>query len=108
MRVFPESGWRFCRTLGCPVVYFHDTEDPVECGEVSAEIAQKSERAGRPVCYCFGYSAADIWADPEGLVVEDIKARCRSGEDRCGETNPQGSCCLGNVSALRRAAGWPR
>ncbi|MFT5585782.1 MAG: hypothetical protein ACI9VR_003375 [Cognaticolwellia sp.] len=101
-RDFQHDGWRFCRTVDCPVAYFHDGEAVVDVAAVSVEITQKTTAPDRPVCYCFGYSAADILADHDGLIPADIKARCRRGEDRCPETNPQGSCCLGNVFGVWR------
>ena len=56
-----------------------------------------------PLCYCFGYTAADIAAeiraDGATTIPDAITAHCRRGEDRCPETNPQGSCCLGNIRA---------
>lgn len=102
-REFRDGDWRFCRTLNCLVAYFHDSEPLVEVKDVSVVITHKTTDPRRLVCYCFGFTAADIAADPDGLITEDIKGRCRRGEDRCPETNPQGSCCLGNVLALRRA-----
>ncbi len=104
-RDFQLNGWRFCRTLACPVAYFHDREAVVEVAAVQVEILQKSREPDRPVCYCFDHAAADILADSDGVIAADIKVRCRRGEDQCSATNPQGSCCLGNVLELRRLAG---
>lgn len=95
------DAWSFCRSLGCPVAYYRGAH-VIGVDAVSVTIHQKSTDPSRPVCYCFGHSAEDIERDADGAIPADIKERCRNGEDRCPETNPQGSCCLGNVLAVRR------
>ena len=105
-RTFEGDTWKFCRTTDCPVAYY-DGSDIVVVEAVSVTISQKTTDPSRPVCYCFGYSASDISNDNVGAIPADIKERCRRGEDRCPETNPQGSCCLGNVLALTRPAKVP-
>ena len=42
-----------------------------------------------------------VLRQPVGVTAA-ITERCRRGEDRCPETNPQGACCLGNVRAISR------
>jgi uncharacterized protein with PIN domain len=98
-RTFEGSTWKFCRTTDCAIAYYNGGNIiPVDA--VCVVISQKTTAASRPVCYCFGHSARDIEDDHAGTIAADIKERCRRGEDRCPETNPQGSCCLGNVLAL--------
>lgn len=97
-----SEGWRFCRSAACGVAYYHPRGNTVPVSALPVRVGQKETAPDRPVCYCFGYSAQDIARDPH-RVSEDIKERCRRGEDRCAETNPQGSCCLGNVLGIARA-----
>jgi len=97
-----SEGWRFCRSAHCGVAYYHVRGNTVPVSALPVRVGLKETAPDRPVCYCFAYSEQDIARDPNG-VSEDIKARCRRGEDRCAETNPQGSCCLGNVLAIARA-----
>ncbi|TAN41058.1 MAG: BFD-like (2Fe-2S) protein [Nitrospirae bacterium] len=47
------------------------------------------------VCYCFGYSEADIEQDVQShnghsSILERIKASKQAGQCRCPETNPLG------------------
>jgi len=98
----PSEGWRFCRSATCDVAYYRRKGDTVPVSALPVRVGQKETAPDRPVCYCFRYSAQDIARDPEG-TREDIKGRCRRGEDRCATTNPQGSCCLGDVLAIARA-----
>jgi len=101
-QTFEDEGWKFCRTESCPIAYYRGT-DTVQVDQVSVAITHKSTSSDRPVCYCFGYSAHDIEQDGLAAIPAEIKARCRRGEDHCPETNPQGSCCLGNVLAIAKA-----
>lgn len=94
---------RFCRSAHCPVVYFHgEAGTALGADALKVRVGHKEHLADRPICYCFGHSAADLQARPS--IGEEIKAACKRGEDRCAETNPQGSCCLGNVAAVLRDA----
>lgn len=94
--------WRFCKSAACPVVYFHADGIELETAALTVRVGLKEAGGDRPVCYCFGHSAADILERPG--IQDAIKAACKRGEDRCAETNPQGSCCLGNVAAVLRTA----
>ncbi len=93
--------WRFCRTRDCPVVYFQGDGTILKADALKVRVGQKEDRADRPICYCFGHSAEDLRARP-GLQ-DEIKAACKRGDDRCPLTNPQGSCCLGNVASVLRS-----
>jgi hypothetical protein len=60
-----------------------------------------------PVCYCFDITAADLRKDIATTggtgIPEMITAEVKAGHCACQVKNPQGSCCLGNVSkALKR------
>ncbi len=105
---FTTESWRFCRTGDCSVAYFSDRNQAVPVSDVRVRVSQKETHADRPVCYCFGYSARDVQKDGAGLIPADIAGKCRRGEDRCEETNPQGGCCLGNVLAAARESKVPR
>jgi hypothetical protein len=99
-RTLSGEDWKFCRTQDCPVAYYSGSNEVVPVADVAVPITQKSTAPDRPVCYCFLHSAEDIENDHAAAIAADIKARCGRGEDRCHLTNPQGSCCLGNVVAL--------
>lgn len=96
---------RFCRTRDCDVVYFGAAGTiPFDTGDLRVAVFQKSTDPNRLVCYCFEQSVAGIQDEVQRTgqsgAAERITARCRAGLDRCDETNPQGSCCLGNVRAV--------
>lgn len=104
-----EGIYRFCRTQGCDVVYFSEGgAAPIPVSSMRVRVGQKETAADRPICYCFGHSAAEVVAEVEATgtssIPDQITEHCRRGEDRCPETNPQGSCCLGNVRAVLKEA----
>jgi len=98
---------RFCAAPGCPVAYFSDA-GTVPTSAVRVRIGQKETAADRPLCYCFGHAASDVVeevrATGSSTIPARIAERCKRGEDRCAETNPQGSCCLGNVRVVLKQA----
>jgi len=104
-QVSTYEGVRFCPTESCPLVYFHpENGQRFGTDSVRVPVFQKSECQDRLVCYCFDHSVLeidqDVKRDGSSGAVESITEKCRNGEDRCPETNPQGSCCLGNVRAV--------
>lgn len=95
----------FCRTADCDVVYFQPHEALFRKEDLSVPVGLKEPaNPNAPVCYCFGWTPQKIHADIEtmghGTVIEQIKAQVKAGNCYCEVTNPQGSCCLGNVSRV--------
>ncbi|WP_276522323.1 putative iron-sulfur cluster-binding metallochaperone [Kallotenue papyrolyticum] len=99
--------YRFCRTPDCAVAYFCSAcGRSIPAQRVRVAIWQKQPHAATPVCYCFGYTLADLRADHRrqgrSTVVAAITAAVQAGQCACAIRNPQGSCCLGNVRAVLR------
>ncbi len=116
-RVGRSDGFRYCSEQSCEVVYYHpETGARILSSEVLVRIGQKVTKAPHPICYCFDHTVeeieAEVLATGKSQITDNITEKCHQGLDRCEETNPQGSCCLGNVrktmkdarkvSALRR------
>lgn len=97
----------FCPTADCSTVYFTD-EQALHLDDVSVPVFQKQASGNRIVCYCLGIQENRIREEVErtGLssAATRIRALVQSGECRCEIVNPQGTCCLGQVSAIERAA----
>jgi len=98
----PSLTHYFCSTIDCDVVYF-DTEKKMYLkSEVKVSVHQKDDSHTVPVCYCFGWTKEkikkheeqELSPKPLEYIRENVKA------DRCGceVNNPQGSCCMGNVT----------
>lgn len=96
----------FCRTADCSVVYFAaDGKQVFTKDQIRVSVHQKEpDNDYVPVCYCFCHSPATIRAEllatGQSTVVEEIEAGIKTGQCACEIRNPQGSCCLGNVSTV--------
>jgi len=98
-------GYRFCRTEDCSVVYFAEDGEQV-FGEATLreQVHQKHPDAEDVfACYCFRHTPGtireEIMTTGESTVVARINAGIKAGQCACEVRNPQGSCCLGNVTA---------
>lgn len=103
-----EGLYAFCPNALCDVVYF-STSHIFEKRMLKVPVFQKDDGLAVPVCYCFGWTR-------QRLIETDLKSRRPLDEirqhvqaNRCGceVNNPQGTCCLGNVSAFIRSLGGP-
>lgn len=109
VRVGGTDGFRFCAEPGCEVAYFHvPSGQTIVREEVLVPIGQKETSPRRTICYCFEHTAAEVEAQVgatgTSVIPDEIGAKCKQGLDRCEETNPQGTCCLGNVRRVLRDA----
>lgn len=99
-----ESEFRFCASKTCPVVYFGNDGQTFEAGSLRVPVWQKTDDPTVPVCYCFGWSEARIRQEHlqtgKTTAITSISALVKAGECACEVNNPQGSCCLGNVSQV--------
>jgi len=107
-RLDGQHDLRFCGRSDCDVVYFGEGGLRFGTHDLRVLVFEKSTERSRSVCYCFEHTVADIEDEVRrtgGSEVPDrIAAACKQGLDRCEETNPQGTCCLGNVRQVVRAA----
>lgn len=97
-----RSQYFFCRTPGCPVVYFTPGRAArFQKADLRVRVGLKETEPPIPVCYCFGHTlesvADEIQRTGRSTVVERIKAEVKAGNCACEVKNPEGSCCLGNV-----------
>jgi len=98
-----DTGYRFCESLGCEVVYFSERSDEVFTkGQLSVPVGVKEASGDRPLCYCFGHSIASIKEEirtkGHSDASEDVRKRMQDPGCRCETENPSGSCCLGSVT----------
>ena len=90
-----DTGWRFCESKNCDVVYFSEEGDTsFTKSQLRVAVGVKEEAGPRPLCYCFGHSVASI---KEELVAtgtsnaqDDIRAKMKAPGCRCEtENRPQ-------------------
>lgn len=98
-----DTGWRFCPTQDCDVVYFtEDGDTQFTKSELKVSVGEKESSGERPLCYCFGHSVGSIKEEfrtkGRSDALEEIRARMNAPGCHCETSNPSGSCCLGSVA----------
>lgn len=106
-RVDESLSFRFCRSPECPVVYYSDEGNSLFTkDELSERVTTKEKDDPLPICYCFNFFRHDVGAEiretGKTTIPEFISAQVKAGNCFCETTNPQGTCCLGNVSKVVR------
>jgi hypothetical protein len=104
----PPGSYYMCETRSCPTVYFTDRGVQFSKTDIRVKVWQKEDDPKVPACYCFDNSVVTIQNEiiqTGGTdVISRIGAEVRAGNCRCEVTNPQGSCCLGNVTKAVKIA----
>lgn len=98
-----NTGWRFCDSSECDVVYFGEQNGVTFTKEqLTVSVGVKEKVGERPLCYCFGHSVATIKEElrmkGHSDALEDIRRKMKDPGCSCEVTNPSGSCCLGTVA----------
>jgi hypothetical protein len=103
-----KPGFLFCRSADCDVVYFHPDGDRLRKPDVRVRVGLKEAEDPVPICYCFGFTEAmaaeEIRNTGKCTIPQRITAEVKAGNCACEISNPQGSCCLGNVQAAVKQA----
>lgn len=97
-----NTGWRFCESQSCDVVYFSEQGDTTFTkSRLKVSVGVKETTGERPLCYCFQHSVASIKEElrvkGRSDALEVIRAKMKDPGCHCETKNPSGSCCLGNV-----------
>lgn len=97
--------YRFCRSEDCPVVYFStEGQQTFSEADLRERVHQKHPMAEDVfVCYCFRHTPGTIHTElvttGASTAIQKINAGIKAGLCACDLRNPQGDCCLGNVTA---------
>jgi hypothetical protein len=99
----PESSYSFCLTPSCDVVYFNGSQI-FENSALKVSVFQKDNALDVSVCYCFNWTRERLIQaiNTNQHPVDYIKEQVQANRCGCEVNNPQGSCCLGNVTAFIR------
>jgi hypothetical protein len=102
--------YRFCPTPDCPTVYFGATAD-FQRQDVTVPVFQKERHGERTVCYCFDIGEANLRREAlngtRGSAFARITRLVKEGRCACEFRNPQGACCLGNISLVSNTVQAP-
>jgi hypothetical protein len=95
--------YRFCATPECPVVYFsQDGSALFHTSDLKVRVGIKEKEDPIPLCYCFGWDRERIWKEiretGRSTAMASITQEVKAGNCFCERSNPQGTCCLGDVS----------
>jgi copper chaperone CopZ len=98
-----DTGWRFCDSQDCDVVYFSEGGNTTYTkSQLKVPVGVKERVGDRPLCYCFAHSVASIKEElrtkGRSDAIADIRAKMKDPGCRCETQNPSGSCCLGSVA----------
>lgn len=92
----------FCSTSNCNVVYFDTNKKTYSLSDVKVPVHQKDTTCTVPVCYCFDWTKEKIIQSVEKELkpspIDHIRENIKENRCGCEVNNPQGSCCLGNVT----------
>jgi hypothetical protein len=93
---------RFCRTPSCEVVYYGEDGRALAKRDVTVRVGLKEREDPVPLCYCFGFSRADVREElasgGQCTIPARIAAEIRARRCACEFKNPSGACCLGDVN----------
>lgn len=99
--LMPDHTFRFCANPDCTIVYFGSTQTFSQ-DKLRVPVFQKDFSPATPVCYCFGYSRGMLVdGNARKKAISNVGRLVKAGACACEIRNPQGSCCLGNVSGLK-------
>jgi hypothetical protein len=101
--IHPGSSYAFCSNSSCEIVYFCDIQT-FRKDMLKISVFQKNDALDVPVCYCFGWTRERlIHAVQENKHPTDhIREQVQANRCGCEVNNPQGACCLGNVTTFLR------
>jgi hypothetical protein len=109
LRTLKEAQYFFCPDSACEVVYFTaDGTQTITTAQLREPVFQKQPHNPEVlVCYCFQHRLGELVngsVEEARAVVEDIRQGITAGQCACDLRNPQGTCCLGNITGLVKAA----
>lgn len=90
--------FHYCSDRDCDIYYVRfeaDDEEPAEVfrsADIKERAAPLADDGDRLVCYCFGYTEAEIQSDARdaGAIPASIAAEVKAGNCACEVMNPSG------------------
>ncbi|REK76916.1 putative iron-sulfur cluster-binding metallochaperone [Paenibacillus paeoniae] len=101
--IHPDLTYAFCANSSCEVVYFSDKQT-LRKDTLKVSVYQKDNAFDVPVCYCFGWTRERLAKAVQQYhhPIEQIQQQVQANRCGCEINNPQGACCLGNVTTFIR------
>ena len=103
-RLKSDKIYYFCPEQECNVVYFNEEQQIFIKNDLKVPVFQKNVKEDTPICYCFNWTRErirkEIKQTKESKVIQEISMHIKANRCGCEVNNPQGTCCLGNVSTF--------
>jgi len=100
--LYADTDHYFCSISNCDVVYFDTNKKIYSISDIKVPVHQKDVSLKVPVCYCFDWTKEKIIKSVEKELkpnpIDHIRENIKENRCGCEVNNPQGSCCLGNVT----------
>lgn len=98
-----QDQYLFCQTTNCEVVYYSQkAEHKFLQSHLTVPVTAKDFALNVPICYCFNVTRQNVLDEiietGKTSTFEQISQKVKAGLCNCETKNPQGTCCLGNVS----------
>ena len=108
LKTVEAGAFNFCRAATCETVYFNGNGIALTNADVRQRIGLKETEDPAPICYCFGFTEKmavdELRATGKCTIPQRITAEVKAENCACEIRNPQGSCCLANVTAAVKRA----
>ncbi|WP_324282133.1 hypothetical protein VKI22_16325 [Cyanobacterium aponinum UTEX 3221] len=118
MRLNSKINHYFCESQDCEIVYFSEENQTYSSpksfvgnhkhiktayniNDLKVPVSQKEPAENVPLCYCFDWTRAKIkerLISQEESPVTDIRQHIQAQRCGCEFNNPEGKCCLKNVT----------
>lgn len=102
MNIIENAHYKYCKTSDCDVSYYFKNSY-FKIKDLKVKATHKNQDLNVFVCYCFKYTRESILNDIKTNggtnALKDIKKKMKNPGCFCEKSNPQGNCCLGNVTA---------
>lgn len=101
--------YKYCNSSQCALSYFStDRQLTFLASDLKVKATVKDQSLDTNVCYCFGYTRKDVLDElrktGHSTTKKIIKQKMRDPGCSCETTNPQGGCCLANVTIWTKEA----
>lgn len=102
--MFLKEDYKFCSNPSCNIVYFSKGNAHFfHKQQLKEKVTLKEKDLEVKICYCFGHTKQsvlnEIKSTGDTSVLNDIKTKMKELGCFCKTSNPQGICCLGNVTS---------
>jgi len=103
-KINTDLTYKFCKNSECEISYFSQNKSHFFIkGDLSVKATLKDQGLDVNLCYCFGHTRQSVLngikKTGKTTVLEEVKSKMNDPGCFCETSNPQGGCCLSNITA---------